>query len=328
MSGVPSSAFRRRLYRQAARETEVVEREKGQTQGALLHWFRHAPMPMARSREQLFSLLAFYTPRSDWADFVKLIDFSGVTPSWIIRTVLGRSPDCTEIAVGGDSYDPADHFREALLSPEFRGQIQRIFLQAFRAKGRDIFIHVPKCAGTDLILNLGRRSVPLPKMLELSDWVDETEFLEIIGGLARAAVSKDRLFAYGHMVLGEFVQNNGLLPDDRIFTVLRDPIDLLISQANYAVGRLRQDPLGDSPDTAQYLRTLGLARLPEDASQSDLKTLTLKALLNPDIAAPNRACFYLGQGNQSRYATAMENLIVHDVEITTTQHYNRWLNER
>ena len=257
-----------------------------------------------------------------------MIDFTGVTPSQIYQVVLGRSPESVELAVIHPGYDPRNHFQGALLSTEFRKNILRSFLQAYQAKGRDVFIHIPKCAGTDLILNLGIRSVPLPKMLALDGWIPKAEFLEIVAGLARAAMSSERLFVYGHMELGEYVDLAGIRPDDRIFTVLRDPMDLMISQANYAVGRIRQDPTGQDPDAAEYLQFLGLTRVPEQISPGDLKDMTVKALLNKQVAEPNRACFYLGRGFHARYATAMENLIIHNVEITTTNNYDRWLKER
>jgi hypothetical protein len=130
------------------------------------------------------------------------------------------------------------------------------------------------------------------------------------------------------MELGEYIDIAGVRPDDRIFTVLRDPIDQMVSQANYAVGRVRQDPTGREPDAAEYLRQLGLTRLPDGISISDLKDLTFKALLNPSITELNRACFYLGRGSTTVFATALENVIIHNVEITTTKNYDRWLNER
>lgn len=303
----------------------AVNRE---TQKDMLRWFRGAPVRMPRSRPELFQLLALYTPHIGLAEFLRMIDFTGVTPIQVYQVVLGRPPESVAVALPHAEYDAREHFRGALLSKEFRQTIQTSFLRAFPEKGRDVFIHIPKCAGTDLILNLGHRSVPLPTMLAHENSTTSTEFLEIVGGLARAAISGDRLFAYGHMELGEFVEWVGIRPDDRIFTVLRDPMDQMISQANYVVGRIRQDPNGHDPDAAEYLRLLGLTKLPEGMIPEDFKDLTVKALLNPLIAEPNRTCFYLGRGSQTRYAPAMANLIIHNVEITTTQLYDRWLKDR
>jgi hypothetical protein len=283
---------------------------------------------MPRTQAEMFQRLATYNPRTGWDAFLDSIDFNGVTPRQICQVVLGRHPGTVEQAVGAANYNPMRHFREALVSREFRKRFLGAFLRAYQSKGRDVFIHVPKCAGTDLILNLGCRSIPLPKMLEIEGWTDDVEFLEIVAGLARAATADERLFVYGHMELGGYVDLAGIRPDDRIFTVLRDPLDLMVSQANYAVGRMRQDPTGREPDAANYLRQLGLTRLPDGISAGDLKDLTFKALLDPSITKPNVSCFFLGRGSTTVFATALENLIIHNVEITTTNNYDRWLNER
>jgi hypothetical protein len=298
------------------------------TQKDLLDWFRHAPLRMPRTQTELFQLLATYNPAFGWDAFAGTIDFSGITPRQICQVVLGRHPATVEQAIAAPDYDARQHFRAALVSREFRKRFLGYFLQAYRSKGRDIFIHVPKCAGTDLILNLGWRSVPLPKMLEVEGWTSDSEFLEIMAGLARAAASSDRLFIYGHMELGEYIDIAGIRPDDCLFTVLRDPVDLMVSQANYAVGRLRQDPTGQQPDAADYLRMLGLTHLPDTISSGELKNLTFKALLNPTVTESNRACFFLGRGSKAVFATALENLILHNAEITTTENYSRWLLER
>jgi hypothetical protein len=301
---------------------------KPKTQKDLLNRFRNTPIPMPRTQPELFQLLANYHPHLGWDRFIETIDFTGVTPRQISQIVLGNYPKTIGQAVPGPDYNPRRHFRETLVSKGFRQDSLAAILRAYPSKGRDVFIHVPKCAGTDLILNLGARSVSLPKLLEVDGWISDAEFIEIIAGLARAAAAADRLFVFGHMELGGYVDRVGARPDDCIFTVLRDPVDLMVSQANYAIGRVRQDPTGQEPDGAEYLSMLGLTHLPNPISISELKDLTHKALLNPTITKPNRACFFLGRGSKAEFATALENLIIHNVEITTTKNYDRWLNER
>ncbi len=298
------------------------------TQMQLLDWFRHAPAPMPRNQAELFRCLAAYNPRAGWDAFVENIDFTNITSHQIYQAVLGPQAGKADHAAGPIGQGSARHFREALVSRAFREHCLSAFLQAYSSKGRDVFIHVPKCAGTDLILNLGCRSIPLPKMLEIEGWIDDFEFIEVIAGLARAAMADERLFVYGHMELGHYIDIAGVRPDDRIFTVLRNPVDQMVSQANYAIGRLRQDPTGREPDAAEYLRLLGLTRLPDQISVAELKDLTFKALRDPLIAEPNRACFYLGRNFTTAFATALDNLIKYNVEITTTENYDRWLNER
>ena len=84
-------------------------------------------------------------------------------------------------------------------------------------------------------------------VLEAEGWISRNEFSEILSGLCRAAPYAERMFAYGHMDLGTYVERAGVRPTDQIFTVLRDLIDLMISQVNYSIRRLRQDPDGSTP---------------------------------------------------------------------------------
>ena len=299
-----------------------------ETQLDLVRAIGRKPVRMPRTRQELFLILANYRPEQGVDGLLAMIDFSGVTPADIHEVVLGRTPSSFADAMPGDANEPRTLFRNALLSHEFRRMFLSCVLTTFPEKGRDIFIHVPKCAGTDLILNLGQRLLPLPKLLEVDGWISDEEFLAVMGGIARAIPFHDRIFVHGHMELGEYIDRAGRRPVDRIFTIIRDPVDLMISQANYAIGRLRQNPAGTDPDTAEILEYLGLPRLPEDAGERELKDLAVRALLDSRITQSNRACTFLGRGNSGLYKVAMDYLVVLDVEITTTRYYGRWLRER
>ncbi len=285
-------------------------------------------IPMPRSQQALFGLLTYLAPNRSIGDLIGMLDFSGIAPIDIFLAVLGRAPDDPAMAVPEADFDAPAQFRAALTSGEFRRGIMRNLLSTFRAMGRDIFIHVPKCAGTDLIFNLATRGLPLPRMLELEGWLSEEEFLATVGGICRQLPFHERFFVYGHMELGSYVGDAGIRAGDRIFTVIRDPLGQMLSQANYAIGRLRQDPLGTAPDTAEILQYLEIPRLPADIGDRELKELASRALMHPEITQPNRACIYLGRGMRGTYASAIDRLVVHDVEITTTALYERWLQER
>ena len=299
-----------------------------ETQRDIVHAMPRMRTRLPRTQPELFTLLGHLTMERGLDGLLDLVDFTGVTPADTYRAVYGRPPDHIETAIAAPDYDPRSYFKQTLLSQEFRQRLLPNFLTAFPQQGRDVFIHVPKCAGTDLILSLSNRHLPLPKMLEIDGWVSDDEFLYAVAGLARAVPFHDRIFVHGHMELGHYIASAGLRSGDRIFTTIRDPLDLMLSQANYAVGRLCQDPTGRDADTAELLRWLDIPRLPNDVSLRELKDLATRVLLDPRIAQPNRACSYLGRNMLGTYRVAMENIVVHNVEITTTRHYERWLAER
>jgi hypothetical protein len=138
----------------------------------------------------------------------------------------------------------------------------------------------------------------------------------------------ETFFVYGHIPLGFYIDSAGIRAGDRIFSVIRDPIEMMLSQANYAITLLRQDPLGNDPDTREILEWLDLRRLPDPLSLAELKQVAVRALLHPEIARSNQICFYLGGEESARYDAAVSNLVRYDVEITTTRQYRRWLEER
>ncbi len=292
------------------------------------YWAQNLPLPVPRNQREVFQLLAEYKSGSGIDTLLNRVGFAGVTRVHVVQAVLGRAPESVEAAIDGDGFNPGMFFQQCLLSTEFRNAVVPAFLRAFPELARDVFVHVPKCAGTDLVINIGRRQMPLPSILASKGWIPDDEYLSVLGGLASALRFHDRIFVYGHMILGEYVAAAGIRPMDRVFSIIRDPVELMVSQANYAVGRLRQDPAGQDPDTAELFRHLQIARLPDPLRDRDLKDLAVRALLHPDISPPNRACLHLGLGKAGNFDETIEQIIVHNVELTTTQHYDRWLNER
>src|SRR5579872_698455 len=280
---------------------------------------------------ETFQLFALYETEKGISGLLDRIDSAGVGPDQICRAVFGRSPKTPEEGVPSEAYDSRERLEAALLSSEFQTQIVANLLVAYPEQQREVFIHIPKCAGTDLILNVGQRRemLPLPVMLGDERWISKAELFDTLHGLVQLIPYHDRFFVYGHNPLEEYVRTAGARGTDKIFTVLRDPVDLLISQANYAITRLRQDPGGSQPDAREVLSVLGIERLPEPIALADLKAMALRLLLEPRIVQPNPLCFYLGGPEKSaRYEQAMANIVAYDVEVTTTRHYPSWLRRR
>jgi hypothetical protein len=286
------------------------------------------PLPTPRNGRDVFHLLAQYDRAAGLDDLLARVDFTGVGPSEVSQIVFGTPLRDRHAAIIPAGFDARAAFSAAILSERFRQGILPAFLGAFPELERDVFVHVPKCAGTDLTMNLGQREMPLPSVLESPGWLSDEEFLSVIGGLARAMPFLTRIFVYGHMEFGTFLDRCGLRPGDQVFTIIRDPIALMVSQANYAIGRLRQDPRGRDPDTVITMTLLGLSSLPDNLSDRDLKDLVVRALLHPGIAFANQACRHLSNSKNLSFEAAIDLIIANDVEVTTTEQYNRWLKER
>jgi hypothetical protein len=129
----------------------------------------------------------------------------------------------------------------------------------------------------------------------------------------------------GHLTLNYVTQEIGVRFGDEIFTVLRDPVMSAISNANYVTSRLMADPMGNYPDTRQWLDLLGMDSLPEYRSDTDIRAVALAAFSDDRIAHVNPICHYLGDGTAE---SAIDNIVVNKVEITDTVRYDRWLETR
>ncbi len=281
------------------------------------------PEPAPRKMRDVFDLLGRLRVGESLDGLIARIDFSGTAPRQIEALLRGRSSAC-----GTEAQDAAAAFRQGLLSPEFRTHAVPAFLAAFPELKRQVFVHIPKSAGTDLNMNLRRCMLDLPvDKLEL-DWISDDDFIAGLAGLARAAPLYDQVFVHGHINLGAFMSRRARRPADNVFSIVRDPIAAMVSQANYKIGRLRDDPGGLDADTAETLTHLGLTRLPAGISDRGLKDLAVRALLDPAIVTPNLACWHLGDGGAASFESAMFHIAASDVELTTVGSYQAWLRRR
>jgi hypothetical protein len=285
-----------------------------------------AKIAAPRNPRELFRLLACYEQSGDdLGGLFDRVDLSGVTGLQVYQSVLRRSPDPSR-AGWGDPYDAKAHFIAALTSFEFRAKAIEHFLDAFSDKNRLLFIHIPKCAGTDLRAKLLPKFVSLSLDLSSQDWTADNERLAALGAAARSAESTDEILVYGHLQLDFYLAKVGARVQDRIFTVIRDPVEIAISQANYAITILVNDPAGSRPDARDNLNRLGLDRLPENAGPAMLKELALRAFLDSRITKPNLICGHLASIGKG-HAEAIRNIVTHGVEVTDTARYNSWVRQ-
>jgi len=110
-----------------------------------------------RDPRSLFELFATYDPARGLDELLASLDVTGLEPRHIYHSILGRRPETLQATKRPEHYNPRDHMRGALISPEFQRKIIPLILNAYPEKQRLLFIHVPKCAGTDLRIGLSTR---------------------------------------------------------------------------------------------------------------------------------------------------------------------------
>lgn len=65
----------------------------------------------------------------------------------------------------------------------------------------------------------------------------------------RRVASVQEIFVAGHTQFNQYAARIGTRLNDRIFTVIRDPIEIIMSMANYVISQFLADPKLERFDT-------------------------------------------------------------------------------
>ena len=204
-----------------------------------------------------------------------------------------------------------------IVSPADQAAIVGAILHAYPEKRRLIFVHIPKCAGTDMEANLGARYPSIHQTLSVPNWTPPERLQAVVDQIELRLRKAETIFVAGHHRL-KWVLENGLYRPavDRLFTIIREPKDILRSALNYTIGRLMADPEGSQPDTRGWLRGLGVSNV-LGKPPSDLGLLALQSNAIPR----NALCQSLGSGTAE---SALDMIRSSGIEITETARYSEW----
>ncbi len=292
----------------------------------LLPGFQVFPAP--ETPRQTFDMLSLYDRSQGLYNLLRQMDFNGRSARQAAYAVLGRHAPHTDKAPSPwHSQAARDLLNDLLLSLEFQQNILRLFLEAFPEKRRLLFVHIPKCAGSDLSYHLVGRYPSIPEQLRALRWTEKRLLFDTLSETVRRLRFSDTIFVRGHVNLGDYLKQGLARPFDRLFTILRDPVASAISQVNYILTRLKIDAAAGEfqPDTIGWVPLLQLDEVPRDLSDELLCRVGQRALRRPDIVMANPMCHWLGGGDA---AAVLARLAEHEVEVTTVRHYPRWRRQR
>ncbi len=284
--------------------------------------------PAPRTPRDLFLLLGQLEATDSLEDLISRVDLTNMSAACVFQAAFFAPPELTRLPLPFPGYDAGVDLVETIRSAAFQENCLGTLLKAFPEKRRSVFLHIPKCSGTDLILNLADRLVSLSKRLEDRGWTDPDTFLRTMAQSIRHLLLAPDVFVNGHITLREYLRLIGPRPDDRLITILRDPLEQLVSQVNYGISRIVQDPQGHSPDARGVLEALQIDGLADNAGKDALRQLALGYLRKMATFSPNPICRYLSDSPDPNYLTALRGIIFYDIEITETIFYNTWLARR
>ena len=181
-----------------------------------------------------------------------------MSPRQIYQSVHARAPDSLEAALPSANYNATASFIAALSSVEFQHNLAAHFLRAFPEKRRLFFVHIPKTAGVDVATRLISQFPSInTNLLNRILTPKSDELFLAIKHIVLELECSDTVFISGHTHLATYQSwaGNGIRLQDHVFTVVREPMDRIISQVNYVLTRIFSDRIPIQPDTAGGARS-------------------------------------------------------------------------
>lgn len=241
-------------------------------------------------------------------------------PRIAYSNVLGRWPSAYEYQSA--SGDAVQTYSELLASAEFQDTFIASVLNAYPEKRRLLFVHIPKCAGTDLQAVLSDRAAAIHKNITLPNWTSMAAFYGHLKSLVLQLPRSPNILVCGHNRLQWFITQKLQRMGDRLFAVVREPVSRALSQINYSVAALIHDPIGSRPDTRRWLDMLGRSEI----DPSDPRGLATEMLERaPDIMGGNVMCQFLGRGD---FESTISSVRSCNIELSETDCYDEWLATR
>ena len=284
-----------------------------------------ATVPAPNDPRGTLNLFALFEPEIGLFPLLSRLDYGSRGPIETWYSAIGETIPAEQYHASlAGPYSPREDLYACLMSDRFQSNIVPIVLRAFPEKRRLIFVHVPKCAGTHLSVHLKQRLPSLDQGMAIPRWTSKEDLFERLSWFARLVPLYDSIFVSGHTQLRFYAENRLVRPSDHVFTVLRDPVDILISQLNYVLTRFATDSNSGNlgQDTKEWLHQLDL-ELPADPFDPNwTERVASRAVRNPNVIPQNPICYWLGQ---STAETALNMLRLNSVEITDTAKFDQWM---
>ncbi len=283
-------------------------------------------IPAPADPASLFRLFNCYEKTRGLSSILYRSDFRNTRRAQLDYAVYGEFGSDIIPGRSWTEQEARDHLESLLYSARFQRHIITHVLRAFPEKRRFIFLHIPKCAGTDLTSHLETRHPAVSKYWAEESWTKKADLFLSLANLIRDLQFSSSIFASGHVTLNYYSEHRLIRPADRIFTVIRDPVEIAISAVNYLLTRLEYSTKSKQidPDVKNWTSLLGIGAIPRPMTSQFIDDISARALRNIEIVRPNSLCYWLGGGS---FESVVGRLAQNHVEITNTANYAAWLEE-
>ncbi len=275
----------------------------------------------------LLELFSFYNEAAGLEGLAQQIDFEGATRHQLYFGARGRFASGDDVKECEELGSARAYFVELLKSDDFQSNILPLALNAYPEKKRLVFIHIPKCAGTDLRRLLSRRFPTFAANSAVGWRVPKEELYRRLRRLVVELRSADTIFVHGHLRLESCLETGIVRPADRIVTIIRAPEEIVISKINFVLSQIVRSTERPASSTREAQRWIGILRehqLSVEMLDNDPRSFLKKMLRHPKMGRRNTICNALGNGDAR---SALTNAKLGDIEITTVENYNAWLRE-
>ena len=249
-------------------------------------------VPAPVNARQMVLAFAMYNAERGLSSLTDRIDYTGVTRRQIYFNTFGRPPGAA-VAADGPDFNARAAAAQALNGEEFQLRLREIVLNAFPEKRRLIFVHIPKCAGTDMQTTLQRQYPCLTEHLCQSATTSRPKLFEHLQQFAVGIGLADSIAVCGHQSLRWYLDRGLVRFEDEVFTFVRHPRDLLYSYVSFILTRAAESVGSDRLDVTRWLSEIGLETLEPNPSPAYLADIGRQLLRT---RKPNIICNYLGTG--------------------------------
>ncbi len=278
-------------------------------------------VPAPATARQLLLSFTLYDAANGLASLTDRMDFAGVTRRQVLAAASGRLPPARD-AADGEAFNPEATLAQALEGDDFQARLREIVLAAFPDKRRLVFIHVPKCAGTDLQVTLERQYPSLNQHLCLTQTTPKAALFEHLAEFARGVHLAGAIAVSGHQPLRWYLDRGLLRFEDDVFTSMRHPRDILYSYVSFILTRCLEASGKPRGDVAHWLGEIGLKQLEPNPSPAYLADIGSQWLR---VRKPNIICNYLGTGTA---ASSFQAMVQSDIEVTDVSRYSAWRRQK